>query len=313
MSSAHERRQDVWNDESSMEIERLESPAKRTEPINVALIDGSITWSIGLQERAEKAFTLPTPAGESPPFYIVRHRGVPFYYVHFHGVDFVSASGNVQVGFTRTWSALRVLGVRDVFSGAAAGSLHRDYRVGDIVVIDDFLDFSTHRPRSILMEIWERPPYIGAAFKEPTCPELRAILLQVAMSQYRDGRVHERGVLAQVEGHRFETPAEIRALKLLGGDFVAHHQASEAIYARELGMHYTALNFISNIGEGLEPGTAWASGEFARAHYALCTEILLDAVALAAQRTNTCTECPQPDTNPGNIRPEDVKLKPVWR
>jgi len=294
-------------------VQRLDTPDQATEKATVALIDGSITWTYGLQEQAEWAFTLPTPAGESPTFFVMRYDGVPYYYVHFHGVEFRSASANVQVGFSRTWYVLHALGVRDVISGAAAGSLHRDYRPGDIAIIDDFIDLSHHRPRSILTEIWERPPYIGATFAEPTCPELRAILISLANERYRRGRVHERAVLVEEEGHRFSTPAESRMMQRLGGDLVAHHQASEAIYARELGIHYAALDYITNIAEGLEPNTPWIAAEEVRAGGTVCVEIMLEAVARAARRTSTCTACPRSSDDPAGIAPESVLMKPVYR
>ena len=53
----------------------------------------------------------------------------------------------------------------------------------------------------------------------------------------------------------YETPAEIRFYRSIGGDFVTHNVATEAIYARQLGMHFAVINSVSNPAEGVRPFT----------------------------------------------------------
>jgi 5'-methylthioadenosine phosphorylase len=292
-------------------IQHLETPPSLGEKVTGVLIDGSITYSSDLRPEAEMTFTLPTPAGESPPFYLLRYKGMPYYYVHFHGVDFTTASKNVQVGFTGTWYVILQLGIRDVISGAAAGSVHPDMRPGDVVIMDDFVDFSTHRPRSMLTEIWERPPWIGAQYVPPLCPELTDILRNCA-KDYSLGQVFDSGTFGQFEGHRFESPGEIRMAKAAGADMVAHHQTSEAIYARELGIHYGAIDYITNIAAGLSSQEeAFVTDEQAKAGYEECTRIMLEAVVLASQRKPACDVCPQTEEQPVDVR--EVISKPVYR
>lgn len=298
---------------SKLRIQALNKPPHLESNPTGMLIDGSITYSTDLRSRAEMAFTLPTPVGESPPFYLLQHRGVYFWYVHFHGVDFTTASRNVQVGFTGTWYVIHKLNIRDAISGAAVGSIHPEMKPGDVIIMDDFVDFSTHRPRSMLMEIWETPPWIGAQFVPPLCPELTDILRQEA-KRYNLGRVFESGTFGQFEGHRFESPGEIRMAQRVGADMVAHHQASEAIYARELGVHYGAIDYNTNIAAGLcPPEEAFVSDEQAKEGYALCTEIMLEVMVRAAQRDATCQVCPQSEEQPVPRKPEEVKYKAVYR
>ena len=298
---------------SKIQIRSLDTPPEMASEVTGALIDGSITYSSNLIQSADMVFTLPTPAGNSPPFYLVEHDGVQFWYVHFHGVDFTTASKNVQVGFTGTWYVLHRMGIRDVISGAAVGSIHPDMRPGDVVVMDDFVDFSTHRPRSMLMEIWEKPPWIGAEFVPPLCPELTDILRDEIQS-YSLGRVFNSGTLGQFEGHRFESPGEIRMAQNAGADMVAHHQASEAIYARELGIHYGAMNYVTNIAAGLSPPEeAFISEDQAKAGYEFCTQIMLSTMARAARRNPSCQVCPQDDEQPIERAKDQVQLKPVFR
>lgn len=274
--------------------ERLDSPPQLADPVRAALIDGSITYQVDLPSRAEYAFSMPTPAGESPPFYLIRHQGAPFWYVHFHGVDFLSATDNVEVGFTRTWYVLFRLGVEMVLSGAAVGSFSPKLKPRDLVLMTDFIDLSTHRPRSMLLEIWKKSPYLGAEFVPPVCEELSELLFNSCRS-YQNGAVHSEGTLAQFEGHRFETPAEIRMAQTLGAIMAAHHQASEAIYARELGMHFAALAYVSNIAAGLSGD--WEAGfvteEEAEEDYRLAADILIEAAAAASRKELSCRTCPQ--------------------
>jgi 5'-methylthioadenosine phosphorylase len=279
---------------AAIEFQRLTKPPQVSEAVTGALIDGSITYQFQMEDKAELAFTMATPAGESPAFYLLRTEEVPYWYVRFHGVDFTSAKNNVQVGFTRAWYVLYKLGVRDVISGAAAGSIPPEVKPGDLMIMDDFIDFSTHRPRSIPNEIWERPPFLGAQFVPALCPELTA-LLRKAASSYSHGKVYSSGTLGQFEGHRFESPAEINMARILGADMVAHHQASEAIYARELGIHFGALDYITNIAAGLcKAGEQeFVTHEQAMEGYQQCTEVMLKGLVLAAVRDVQCTTCPQ--------------------
>lgn len=295
-------------------VEQLEAPPRLDEAVSGALIDGSITNRLDLPARAEFAFTLPTPAGESPPFHLIRHDGVPFWYVTFHGVDFLTRHSNVEVAFTRTWYVLHRLEVRDAISGAAAGSVDPSRRPGDVVILDDFIDFSTHRPRSILTEIWDHVPWIGASFVPPMCPELTAILRQAA-GGYELGSVFNSGTVGQFEGHRFESPAEIRRARRAGADVVHHHQASEAIYARELGIHFAAFNYISDIAADTTDGeAAWLERGRSREVREACAEILLEAMARAARRQPSCDVCPQDlERQPVEIPAEAVRPREVYR
>jgi len=85
---------------------------------------------------------------------------------------------------------------------------------------------------------------------EPFCPELRSVLISVA--RRRHPRVHEKGVIACTEGPRFETPAEIRALRILGADLVGMTVSPEAFLARELEMCYASICFVSNMAAGMQ-------------------------------------------------------------
>ena len=126
--------------------------------------------------------------------------------------------------------------------------------MGDLVIPNDLLDFNKERPSNV----WEAAslprPSIRARFNPPFCPYLSGLLEQIA-SQREPGRVHSGGILVQSQPNRYETPAEIRMYRSLGGDLVTHNVGTEAIYARQMGIHFAALQSISNPAEGVRAFT----------------------------------------------------------
>jgi 5'-methylthioadenosine phosphorylase len=79
---------------------------------------------------------------------------------------------------------------------------------------------------------------------------------------YDEINVHERGAILQATGGRFESAAEIRHFRMIGGDLVTMSVGTEVSYARQAGINYGCLVVISNPAEGL--------GEFI-----LCESIML--------------------------------------
>lgn len=144
--------------------------------------------------------------------------------------------------------ALRELGVQRIISQNAIGSVNPAVRPGDIIISHDFLDRTKNRPLSLFddAECWVR-----VDMTEPFCPEVRQSLLK-ATSGMPD-RVLDRGVFACVEGPRFETPAEIRALQREGADIVGTPMVPEVTMAREAEMCFASIAPVINYGAGMAP------------------------------------------------------------
>ncbi len=81
------------------------------------------------------------------------------------------------------------------------------------------------------------------------CPELRELLQAVSLDL--SGTRLNEGIYAWVAGPEYETPAEVRMLRLLGADAVGMSTVPEAIQARALGMRVAALSCLTNYGAGL--------------------------------------------------------------
>ncbi|MCS7363863.1 MAG: S-methyl-5'-thioadenosine phosphorylase [archaeon GB-1867-035] len=142
--------------------------------------------------------------------------------------------------------ALKELGVERIIASNAVGGIRDGLKPGDFVVIHDFIDFTRRRP----LTFYDGPKVIHIDVTEPYCPEIRSALINAAREL--SVKVWESGVYACMEGPRFETPAEIRMLRLLGADVVGMTSVPEVVLARELGMCYASLCIVTNYAAGIQ-------------------------------------------------------------
>jgi len=143
--------------------------------------------------------------------------------------------------------ALRSLGVKRILAVSACGSLNPRMRPGGLVLLDQFLDFTKGRPATFYTGGGKGVVHVDLT--EPYCPELRRILQEAAKEE--GIRLHPRGTYVCTEGPRFETAAEIRAFRRLGGDLVGMTNVPECVLARELEMCYAAVGLVTNFAAGL--------------------------------------------------------------
>jgi purine-nucleoside phosphorylase len=140
---------------------------------------------------------------------------------------------------------LRALGCETVILTNAAGGLHADWSVGDLMCLTDQIFFpgmAGHHP--LRGENDDRlgvrfPPVVGAFNAE-----LRALAHSVADSQ---GTLLRDGVYAMVSGPSFESGAELRMLRAVGADAVGMSTAPEVIVAQHGGQRVLAISLITNL------------------------------------------------------------------
>jgi purine-nucleoside phosphorylase len=126
-------------------------------------------------------------------------------------------------------------GCRTVILTNAAGGLREGMSVGQPVLISDHLNLTA------------RSPLVGADFVDLTdlySSRLRAVARSVDPAL-------EEGVYAALPGPHYETPAEIRMLRLLGADLVGMSTALEAIAARAAGMEVLGVSLVTNLAAGI--------------------------------------------------------------
>jgi purine-nucleoside phosphorylase len=126
-------------------------------------------------------------------------------------------------------------GVRIVVLTNAAGGLRRDMAIGQPVLISDHLNLTA------------RSPLVGAQFVDLTdayAPRLRELARQA------DPELTE-GVYAGLPGPQYETPAEVRMLRMLGADMVGMSTVHETIAARAAGAEVLGVSLLTNLAAGI--------------------------------------------------------------
>lgn len=140
---------------------------------------------------------------------------------------------------------MKLLGVETVILTNAAGGLNPSYQVGDLMLLNDHINFvgmAGHNPLVGPNNELFGPRFIGMA--QTYDRELRTLATQVAAQA--SVALHE-GVYICLAGPNFETPAEVRMLRMLGGDAVGMSTAHEVLVARHAGMRVMACSGITNV------------------------------------------------------------------
>lgn len=140
-------------------------------------------------------------------------------------------------------AVLRDLGARDLILTNAAGSMRADIPPGDLMLLSDHINYNGLNPL-----IGEPTDARFVPMTDAHSPRLRAALQAAADAQ--DIALKD-GVYCWYSGPSFETPAEIRMLKLLGGDAVGMSTVPEVILARFLGIEVAAISTITNMAAGM--------------------------------------------------------------
>ena len=137
--------------------------------------------------------------------------------------------------------AMKKLGVAWIISVSAVGSLQKEYKPSDIVLVNQFLD---RTKRDFEHTFFGRGIVGHVAFADPICEELRQLLLKSARAQ--KARVHDGGTYVNMEGPQFSTRAESTTNHKLGYDVVGMTNLGEAKCAREAEIAYATMAMITD-------------------------------------------------------------------
>lgn len=130
--------------------------------------------------------------------------------------------------------ALRSVGCTHIVASGACGSLREEVRPGELVLVDQFVDRTIARPRSLF-----DAAAVHVEFADPCCPVTRAWLAAAASTLGLP--FHQRGTYVCIEGPSFSTRAEAAMHRTLGCDIVGMTALPEARLAREAEMGYALL------------------------------------------------------------------------
>lgn len=139
---------------------------------------------------------------------------------------------------------MRLLGIRTLIVTNAAGGLNPEFRAGDLMLITDHVNLVGMTGNNPLRgpnddSFGPRFPDMSQAYD----PGLRGLALEVARAE---GVLLRQGVYIGLAGPSFETPADVRFLRLIGGDAVGMSTVPEATVARHAGLRVLGLSGISN-------------------------------------------------------------------
>jgi len=140
-----------------------------------------------------------------------------------------------QVNYRANILALQEVGCTHILTTTAVGSLREEIGRGDLVVLDQFIDFTRHRAITF-HEHFTPGEAVHTPMAEPFSADLRDRLIRSA--DKLGYRYHPTGTVITIEGPRFSTKAESHMFRSWGADLVNMSIAPEAILANEIGIPY---------------------------------------------------------------------------
>ncbi len=158
---------------------------------------------------------------------------------YYEGYDMKQVTFPVRV--------FKAMGVKTLFVSNAAGGMNPDFKVGDIMIITDHINLFPEHPLrgKNHEELGTRFPDMSEAYS----PRLIAKANEIAE---RNGIKVQHGVYVGTSGPTFETPAEYRYFRRIGGDAVGMSTVPEVIVARHGEMEVFAISVITDLGvEGI--------------------------------------------------------------
>jgi 5'-methylthioadenosine phosphorylase len=210
---------------------------KRRRTPSIAVIAGTGVFDlfqvgpkISLRTRFGPAVAFKSKTGQ---FYLLPRHG-PGHTVPPHMINYrANAAG------------LSSLGVKDVIATSAVGSMNPEFKVGSLGLAEQFLDFTKGRKSTL----FDRK-VAHTDMTEPYSRELNAAIARTSASL--GVRVMGGLTYVAVEGPRFETSAEIKMFRSLGGDVVGMTGVPEVVLTREAGMRYSAILIATNWAAGIQ-------------------------------------------------------------
>ncbi len=208
------------------------------ENVEYGIIGGSGLYQMPGFEQAQRV-TLRTPFGDPSDAYVVgtmSGRRVAFLPRHGEGHRILPS----ELNFRANIYGFKLLGVRAILSASAVGSLQQKYRPGDILIPDQFVDRTRHRPDTFFGD----GIVAHVSFADPFCPRLRNHFLDACRGL--DLPVHDCGTYLCMEGPQFSTRAESDLYRSWGMDVIGMTNLQEAKLAREAEICYATMALVTD-------------------------------------------------------------------
>lgn len=206
----------------------------------VGIIGGSGLYKLAML-KDPREIELSTPYGKPSDVVVVGELGG-------RHVVFLSRHGRqhqlspTEIPAAANIYALKFLGVTDILSVSAVGSLREALRPGDLVVPDQLVDLTRGNRRS---SFFDNGFVAHLPFADPYCGRLRPILADAA-NLVTGTHVHPSGTYVCIEGPQFSTRAESELYRSWGMDIIGMTAVPEAKLAREAGICFAALALVTD-------------------------------------------------------------------
>lgn len=152
-----------------------------------------------------------------------------------------------QINFRANIAALNQVGCTDILATNAVGSLRRYISPSELVLPDQYIDFTKRRLATFFDDFTDGAMHIDQT--EPYSASLREKANTAAEQMHI--RLHDGGVYICAEGPRFETPAEISMFAQWGADVVGMTGVPEVTLANELDIRYLSICVVTNYAAGM--------------------------------------------------------------
>ncbi|MBC10399.1 MAG: S-methyl-5'-thioadenosine phosphorylase [Rickettsiales bacterium] len=144
------------------------------------------------------------------------------------------------INYRANIEALKILGVECIISISAVGSLREDFKPGDFVLVDQFIDKTHAREKSF----FDNDLVIHVPMSSPVCIKLK----EKSASTLKKLKIkfHSSGTYICIEGPQFSTLAESNLYRSWGCDVIGMTNMPEAKLAREAGICYSTISMVTD-------------------------------------------------------------------
>jgi len=171
------------------------------------------------------------------------HEGGDYVILPRHGA--AQPSPPHGINYRANIAALSQVGVREVIATSAVGSMNSGFGIGELGIVDQFLDFTKRRQSTFFED--------RAVHTDMTYPYSRHLNQELSTAAKKIGvDLRQHLVYVCAEGPRFETAAEINMYKILGGDVVGMTGVPEVVLANEMKLEYASVAVATNWAAGMQ-------------------------------------------------------------
>ncbi len=204
--------------------------------VEIAIIGGTGVYDPGIFKNI-RPVNVKTPYGKTSDSYLVgdfENRKVAF--LSRHGKGHKIPPHNIN--FKANIHGFEKLGVTRILASCATGSLREEYKPGQIVIPDQFIDFKKTRTT-----FYDTGDVTHVSLADPFCPELRKVLIESCEKLGIEH--HDKGTYLCIEGPRFSTRAESRMFRKFA-ELIGMTGVPEAILAREKEICFAIIATITD-------------------------------------------------------------------